>query len=365
MNEQSILFLKKCLNNNEPEYDNFNILDCLDSLMEVLSLESQLNNTLLTLETEACSLKDVSSDKKIFELLIISIITYLAKNCPNSDLRTKVKLKCPSATGFILSFEIIGKNISKASQEELNKILMKDDSTIIHSCHHEISVYNYRIMLELLNGSINTQSVDDSTIQVHMDIPFDSPIVSKEPVLNFSIKLFKRKKINEYTTQWLGEFLSTNDSPLLGISSPGQAKRFDFVRLQQPSKMSNSYQIDKQKLIDRLIREQVENKSEASTLLGKQQGTITNIIFLESLLTNFTPDPTANELSRETVKTFDKNLSGNLESSTLNIKSNDILEQLKKRLIEENKSMVIDTTPEEDKKLPQDEVDATDIKDDM
>jgi len=365
MNEQSILFSKKCLNNNEPEYDNFNILDCLDSLMEVLSLESQLNSTLLILETEACFPKEVYSDRKIFELLIVSIITYLAKNCPNSDLRTKAKLKCPSATGFILSFEMIGKNISKASQEELNMILMKDYSTIIYSCHHEISVYNYSIMLELLNGSINIQSVDDSTIKIDMEIPFDSPIVSKEPTPNFSIKLFKRKKINEYTTQWLSEFLFINESPLLGISSPGQVKRLDFIRLQQPSKMSTSYRTDKQKVIDRLIREQVENKSEASTLLNKQRGTTTNIIFLESLFAKLTPDPTANEFFRETVKTCDKNLTENLESPALDIKSNDVLEEPKKTSIEENKSIVIDTTPEEDEKLPQDEVDDTEIKDDM
>eukprot|EP00826_Nyctotherus_ovalis_P006724 TRINITY_DN1161_c0_g1_i6.p1 TRINITY_DN1161_c0_g1~~TRINITY_DN1161_c0_g1_i6.p1 ORF type:complete len:350 (+),score=104.08 TRINITY_DN1161_c0_g1_i6:1183-2232(+) len=273
MNEQSILFLNKCLNSIDFENENFSIVECLENTMEIFSIQAQLNNCLLTLETEACFPKEVCSDKKKFELLMAAFVIYFSKACSNSELKVTAKLKCPSPTGFVLSFSIFGSSMSKSSQEELNKIFVENDPTIIYSCQYGVRIYNCKIMLEQLNSTIDMQFLDSDSVRLCMEIPFDNPISSEEAVPVSAIRLFKRRKINEYTTQWLNELLPVENPPLLAMSSPapGQLRRLDFSRLQQ-SKMATNRSADKDKVIERLIREQASSKSEADALFKKYKG---------------------------------------------------------------------------------------------
>lgn len=273
MNEQSIFFLNKCLNNVEFENENFSILNSLENIIEVYSIQAHLNNCLLTLESEACFPKEVHSDKKKFELLMAAFVIYFAKACSNAELKVTAKLKCPSPTGFILSFSIFGNNMSKSSQEELKKIFVEDDPTIIYSCQYGVRIYNCKIMLEQLDSTIDVQVLGPDSIQLYMEIPFDNSISSEESAATPVIRLFRRRKINEYTTQWLNELLPVENPPLLAMSSPapGQLRRLDLSRLQQ-SKMANSRSADKDKVIERLIREQASSKSEADALFKKYKG---------------------------------------------------------------------------------------------
>lgn len=278
MNEHSILYLKNILNLTDLECENFSVLESLDSIMEVFSIESQLNNVLLTLETEPCFPKLVSGDKSLFEQLILSLIIYLAKNSSDSEMRVEAKLKCPSVAGFILSFGLETRKIQRQSQDELREIFMKDYRTTILSCQYGIRVHNCSLILSLLKGTIDVQTPDADSVRLSIEIPFDSPVAMKEESEYWSVKLLKRRKINEYTTQWLAELLpkAEKKAKVMAVSSPNPqlVRKLDLNRVNQQSNPLRSQNMDKKKLIDRLLREQVlgKHKSEARILLESHRG---------------------------------------------------------------------------------------------
>jgi hypothetical protein len=70
-----------------------------------------------------------------------------------------------------------------------------------------------------------------------------------------------------------------NEKPkLLAVSSPAPppVKRLDFNRIQKNSKLLSNQQLDKDKLKERLLKEQVlnKNKSEARTVIKNHEGNL-------------------------------------------------------------------------------------------
>ena len=222
MNQHSIIYLMNCLNDNSIISENYIIGDCLIYLMEFLSIESHLKNTLLTLETESSFPKEVNGDRMKFETLLVSLMIYVIRHNTDGNIKLVANLKSIQNDGFLISFTIIAKNLWKESQEELVRVFIEKDLNSIYTCEYGIRLSNCSLILKYMNGTMDIISVNPNTLNIVLEIPFKNCISSNEIVEIKKPNFFKSIKINNYSTQWLKELdiklknTTTNilDSPL-------------------------------------------------------------------------------------------------------------------------------------------------------
>ena len=163
VNEYSILYSMKCLNSNKIKEEDFDIGDCIENIMELMSQEAHIKKIKLIFEREPGFPKGAANDKDKFCLLIDQMLLFFVERATPGQIKLFAKLKNPDSSGFVLSFEISANKSEKITYNELENAFMRDNEP----CDPEIRTC--RLLIKMLKVDLDITDVNANIIKVALD----------------------------------------------------------------------------------------------------------------------------------------------------------------------------------------------------
>ena len=130
MNAYTMLSLSEIIGNFHNKSQAFNILDNIEYLLNLNSINAIKKKIVFTFTTEACFPKEVSGKKQEFELILATLIEYLIKNMSDTELKVFAKLKNALEGKFILTFDLMFKQNEILTYKSLQKIFTSNSSLL-------------------------------------------------------------------------------------------------------------------------------------------------------------------------------------------------------------------------------------------
>ena len=210
-NELIKLAFSKHLKEISCELESFNITHLLHYLMELYSIRAAEREVTLELFVESCFPKSVTAEKRKFELLFSTILSYFLDFSHNDLIKVYARLKNPIEDGFNLAFEFESSQTEEIIESNLLHLFSSNENagqklTNEHpsnECKNSVYSKQFKEIVTWIKGNVEIGSREDKRVFVHLEMPFGIFDQTKPNIASIApLGVVSSAKVNEYTTRW-------------------------------------------------------------------------------------------------------------------------------------------------------------------
>ncbi len=217
-NMQTIVSLVQHLKRGyKPQTESFDMWQLLRYLMDLYSVRALEKEAVLELFLESCLPKKVTGQRVFFELLVTTMLSYMADHiAPRDTLKLSARLRNAVDGGFNLSFEFECNATEEITELTLSDMFvpketyeagaLKEEETKGFSkefIQYGIEISQFKDLVTQMKGTAETGTHESGRVFYHMEVQVENHDQARPTVSVPELKVVRKVRVNEYTTRWM------------------------------------------------------------------------------------------------------------------------------------------------------------------